>query len=43
MSKANRIDRPVPTFCGGGGENTPADREIRYQPYDVTREEKSHR
>ena len=31
----------MPTFFGGGGENTPSDREIRYQPYDVTREEKS--
>ncbi|MDO4573514.1 MAG: hypothetical protein Q4C13_09095 [Clostridia bacterium] len=41
MDKTGRIDRPAPVIFGGGGENTPADREIRYRPYDAAREEKS--
>lgn len=41
MSKKSRIDRPVPNHFGGGGENTPGDRETRFRPYDVKRQEKS--
>lgn len=40
MPRQSRIDRPVPTYFGGG-ENTPADREIRFRPYDAKREDKS--
>ena len=41
MDEPNRIDRPMPALFGGGGANTPADREVRFHPYDATREEKS--
>ena len=41
MSIRERIKRPVTLSHGGGGENTPADRETRYRTYDATREEKA--
>lgn len=35
-----RIKRPNGLSHGGGGERTPADREIRYTAYDASREVK---
>ena len=37
----SRILRPALLLHGGGGENTPADKEIRFRPYNPAREEKS--
>ena len=36
-----RINRPALLLHGGGGENTPADREALYRPANLGREEKS--
>lgn len=41
MNRRRRITRPGQTVHGGGGANTPADREIRYTPYNVERENKN--
>lgn len=41
MISGDRINRPVLLLHGGGGENTPADHEIRFRPYDPNRETKS--
>lgn len=39
--KKHRITRPALLFHGEGGGNTPADREVRFRPYDPAREEKN--
>ena len=41
MTLPERINRPTVLLHGGGGENTPADREVRYKPYDSARETRS--
>lgn len=41
MSRPKRIRRPTLMLHGGGGENTPADKETRYLAYDSTRESKN--
>ncbi len=41
MNNQKRINRPAQMLHGGGGANTPADREIRYTPYNVDRENKN--
>ncbi len=41
MMQKDRIPRPTTLFHGGGGENTPADREIRYKPVNAEREQKT--
>lgn len=38
---AARIQRPTLLLHGGGGANTPADRETRYAPYDNSRENRN--
>ncbi len=41
MKARARIKRPNLLLHGAGGANTPADREIRYQAYDNSREQKN--
>lgn len=41
MNARARIKRPALLLHGGGGENTPADREVRYTAYDSSRESKN--
>lgn len=41
MTGRGRISRPAQMLHGGGGANTPSDREIRYQPYCAERENKN--
>ena len=41
MNSPKRIQRPELLLHGGGGANTPADRETRYLAYDSARENKN--
>ncbi len=37
----DRIKRPASLLHGSGGADTPADREVRYRPYDCERENRN--
>lgn len=41
MSTPNRITRPGQTLHGGGGANTPGDRETRYVAGNAERENRN--
>ena len=41
QTECPRIPRPVLLPHGGGGANTPGDRETRYAPYDSGRENRN--
>lgn len=41
MTQRSRITRPAQMIHGGGGADAPADREIRYKPYNADRENKN--